>query len=91
MVTQAYRTAEAGLIAPFEYVGMPMAILWGVVIFGTLPDATAWVGIALICGSGLYIALARNGGAQTGRTMQPEAVIFDIGNVLTHWQPEALL
>ena len=55
MVTQAYRTAEAGLIAPFEYVGMPMAILWGVLVFGSFPDATAWVGIALICGSGLYV------------------------------------
>lgn len=55
MVAQAYRKAEVGLIAPFEYVGMPMAVLWGVVIFGTFPDATAWVGIALICGSGLYI------------------------------------
>ncbi|WP_135447494.1 DMT family transporter [Tabrizicola caldifontis] len=55
MVTQAYRTAEAGLIVPFEYVGMPLAIFWGVVIFGTFPDATAWVGIALICGSGLYV------------------------------------
>ena len=55
MVAQAYRKAEVGLIAPFEYVGMPMAILWGVVIFGTFPDATAWAGIALICGSGLYV------------------------------------
>jgi drug/metabolite transporter (DMT)-like permease len=55
MVTQAYRTAEAGLIAPFEYVGMPMAILWGFLVFGTFPDATAWVGIALICGAGLYV------------------------------------
>jgi drug/metabolite transporter (DMT)-like permease len=55
MVTQAYRTAEAGLIAPFEYVGMPMAILWGLLIFGTFPDAVAWVGIALICGSGLFV------------------------------------
>ena len=54
MVTQAYRTAEAGLVAPFEYVGMPAAIIWGVVVFGTFPDLTAWVGIALICGSGLY-------------------------------------
>jgi drug/metabolite transporter (DMT)-like permease len=54
MVTQAYRTLEAGLVAPFEYVGMPMAILWGITVFGTFPDATAWVGIALICGAGLY-------------------------------------
>ena len=55
MVTQAYRTTEAGLIAPFEYVGMPMAILWGLVVFGTFPDTTGWAGIALICGSGLYV------------------------------------
>ena len=54
MMSQAYRTTEAALIAPFEYIGMPMAIFWGVVVFGTWPDRTAWVGIALICGAGLY-------------------------------------
>lgn len=54
MVSQAYRLCEAGLIAPFEYAGMPMAIFWGVMIFGTLPDRTSWIGIALICGAGLY-------------------------------------
>jgi drug/metabolite transporter (DMT)-like permease len=54
MMSQAYRITEAALVAPFEYVGMPMAILWGLVFFGTLPDATAWAGIALICGAGLY-------------------------------------
>jgi drug/metabolite transporter (DMT)-like permease len=31
-----------------------MAVVWGVVIFGTWPDATAWTGIALIAGAGLY-------------------------------------
>ena len=55
MMGQAYRTTEAALIAPFEYVGMPMAIFWGALIFGTWPDATGWVGIALICGAGLYM------------------------------------
>ena len=54
MMSQAYRTTEAALVAPFEYVGMPMAILWGTLIFGTWPDLTAWAGIALICGAGLY-------------------------------------
>lgn len=55
MVAQAYRTTEIGLIAPFEYTGMPMAIFWGVTVFGTWPDLTSWLGIALICGSGLYV------------------------------------
>lgn len=58
MIAQAYRTSEAALIAPFEYIGMPMAIFWGAVVFGTFPDAVGWLGIALICGAGLY-ALAR--------------------------------
>ncbi len=54
-LAQAYRTADAGLVAPFEYVAMPMAILFGVVVFGTWPAPVAWVGIALIAGSGLYV------------------------------------
>ena len=52
---QAYRLSEAAFAAPFEYVAMPLAIMWGVVVFGTFPDATAWIGIALIIGSGLYL------------------------------------
>lgn len=54
MVSQAYRLLEAALVAPFEYAAMPLAIFWGVVVFGTWPDLTAGVGIALICGAGLY-------------------------------------
>lgn len=54
MISQAYRICEAGLVAPFEYSAMPMAVLWGVVIFGTWPDTVVWSGIALIAGAGLY-------------------------------------
>ena len=54
MTAQAYRTTEAALVAPFEYIGMPMAIFWGVVVFGTWPEPSGWLGIALICGAGLY-------------------------------------
>ena len=55
LITQAFRIAEAGLVAPMEYIGMPLAIFWGLVFFGTWPDFTSWLGIFLICGSGLYI------------------------------------
>jgi len=54
-ISQAYRLSEAAFAAPFEYVAMPLAIFWGVAVFGTWPDATAWIGIALIIGSGLYL------------------------------------
>ena len=54
MISQAYRLCEAGLVAPFEYSGIPMAVIWGVLIFGEWPDRVAWTGIALISGAGLY-------------------------------------
>ena len=54
LISQAYRLCEAGLVAPFEYAAMPLAIGWGVLVFSTWPDTTAWVGIALICGAGLF-------------------------------------
>lgn len=54
-ISQAYRLSEAAFAAPFEYVAMPMAIMWGGAVFGTWPDTSAWLGIALIIGSGLYL------------------------------------
>lgn len=54
LVAQAYRLCNAAIVAPFEYAAMPLAILWGVVMFRQWPDATAWVGIALICCAGLF-------------------------------------
>ena len=55
LISQAYRICEAALIAPLEYVAMPMAIFWGFVIFAEWPDTMAWAGIALIVGSGIYM------------------------------------
>lgn len=56
-LSQAYRLANAATVAPFEYVGMPMAVLWGWLIFGTLPDVWVWLGMLLIAAAGLYVFL----------------------------------
>ena len=56
-LSQAYRLADAATVAPFEYIGLPLAVLWGFVAFGDLPVAEVWVGIALILGSGLFVFL----------------------------------
>jgi drug/metabolite transporter (DMT)-like permease len=55
LITQAYRLSEAAFAAPFEYVAMPVAIFWGAMFFDTWPTTNAWIGIALILGSGLYM------------------------------------
>jgi len=56
-LSQAYRLADAATIAPFEYVGLPLAVVWGFVVFGDLPVIEVWIGIALILGSGLFVFL----------------------------------
>ena len=43
--------------APFEYVGLPLALMWGWVIWGELPGPGVFLGIALIAGSGLFVFL----------------------------------
>ena len=54
-LTQSYRVAKAAIIAPFEYVGMPLAIFLGWVVFGEWPTVEVWIGCALIIGAGLYV------------------------------------
>ncbi|PRZ46621.1 DMT family transporter [Tritonibacter scottomollicae] len=53
LVGQAYRMCEAGLVAPFEYIAMPLAVVWGVLVFAEWPDQSVWLGSALIIGAGL--------------------------------------
>jgi len=37
-MSQAYRMADAAAVAPFEYIALPLAIMWGWLIWGDLPD-----------------------------------------------------
>lgn len=57
-LSQAYRSAAAATVAPFEYVALPLATMWGYLIWHDVPDMRAWSGMALILGAGLYV-LAR--------------------------------
>ncbi len=55
LAIEAFRLAEAASIAPFRYSSMIWAVLFGFLVWGTLPSLAAWSGIALIVGSALYI------------------------------------
>lgn len=54
-LAQGYRIAQASVVAPFEYVSMPLAVLWGFTIWNEVPDLTTIFGISLIIFSGLYV------------------------------------
>jgi drug/metabolite transporter (DMT)-like permease len=55
LVTRGYRLASASVIAPFEYIAMPCAVVWGLMLYSESPDRVAVIGIMLIIGSGLYV------------------------------------
>lgn len=54
-ISQAYRLCESSVVAPFEYLALVLAIIWGVTLFGERPDLIAWAGIGLILGAGLFV------------------------------------
>lgn len=58
--TNVYSNVEATYVAPFEYVALPTAILWGVLIWGDWPDLHTWIGIVLILGGGLFMIYREN-------------------------------
>ncbi|WP_246030370.1 DMT family transporter [Litoreibacter halocynthiae] len=55
MIAEAYRTADATALAPFQYLEIMTATALGFLVFGDFPDALTGVGIAIILGSGIYI------------------------------------
>lgn len=55
LLSQAYRVAEAAVVAPFEYAALPFAVFWGYQLWGDWPDSTTFVCSALIVGSGLVV------------------------------------
>lgn len=54
LISQAYRLAESGLAAPFEYVALPLAMFWGLVLFDESPSNLTLIGSSFILASGLY-------------------------------------
>jgi drug/metabolite transporter (DMT)-like permease len=55
LVTRALRLAPASLLAPFDYVTIVFAVLYGYLWFREAPSPVVWVGLPLVIGSGLYI------------------------------------
>lgn len=70
-ISQAYRVAEAGFVAPFEYLALPLSILWGVLVFAEIPDLRMLTGAALIVAAGLVTVWREQ---RTGRTTQAPRV-----------------
>jgi drug/metabolite transporter (DMT)-like permease len=49
------RQGDLSLIAPFRYSALLFATAAGFIVWGDVPNAFAWGGIALVVGSGIYV------------------------------------
>lgn len=54
-LARAYSVALASVVAPFEYVALPISVLWGFVLWQEFPALTTWAGAFLALSSGLYV------------------------------------
>jgi drug/metabolite transporter (DMT)-like permease len=57
MLIKAMELENASFLSPLGYVQLLWVVLFGFIFFGDFPDTHAFIGMAIIVGSGLYVAL----------------------------------
>ncbi len=73
LLVQCMRAGEVSLTAPFRYTAVLFAMVLGYGIWGEVPTGWAWLGIALLVGSGLYMLHSERGRNRTAALdAQPE-------------------
>ncbi|MEM7114544.1 MAG: DMT family transporter [Chloroflexota bacterium] len=70
LVARAYSLALASVAAPFEYVTLPINVMWGFVIWQEIPTLATWAGAFLTLFSGLYILFRENRERQHKKVLQ---------------------
>ena len=54
-MARAYSLAQASVAAPFEYLSLPINVMWGFVIWREIPALMTWAGAGLTLLSGMFI------------------------------------
>jgi drug/metabolite transporter (DMT)-like permease len=71
---RAYRLAPASILAPFTYIQIVSASTMGWLIWGHFPDGLTWLGIAIICASGIAIGLREWRVAEAAKRLEAGAL-----------------
>ena len=72
MITESYRHASAGTVAPFSYTSMLWSIGIGFFIFSEVPELIVLLGAALVIAAGLFV-IFRERSLGIDRTLEREA------------------
>jgi drug/metabolite transporter (DMT)-like permease len=59
LMIRAFTYAPAGVLQPFNYVQLISAAIFGIVVFGDVPDVWTVIGIVMIIGAGVYVVRRR--------------------------------
>lgn len=54
-IIRSFSITEASVVAPFAYLGIVFATIWGVVLYDDWPDRWTVIGALVIVGAGLYV------------------------------------
>jgi drug/metabolite transporter (DMT)-like permease len=54
-IIRSFSMTEAGIVAPFAYLGIVFATFWGAVLYDQWPDRWTVIGALVIVGAGLYV------------------------------------
>ncbi len=54
-IIRSFSITEAGIVAPFAYLGIVFATFWGAVLYDQWPDRWTVIGALVIVGAGLYV------------------------------------
>lgn len=73
LIIQCMRQGEVSLTAPFRYAALLFAVVLGYLVWGDVPNAWAWCGIALLVGSGLYVLHDQRGRTARAQRLALEA------------------
>ncbi len=81
LIIHAYKRAQVASLAPYPYLQIVWATLWGYAIFGDIPDRFTIAGGAVIVASGLYI-VHRERTLRLARITEPNSESSDLAKKL---------
>jgi drug/metabolite transporter (DMT)-like permease len=55
LIVRGMRHGDVAVVVPFRYTALLFAMVVGYAVWGELPNALAWGGIALVVGAGIYV------------------------------------
>jgi drug/metabolite transporter (DMT)-like permease len=75
LLVHAAQSVPSSLIAPFAYLEIVGATVLGYALFGDFPDFWKWIGIVIICASGVYVFWRERKVAQARRDTPVERIV----------------